>query len=122
MLAGVQLALLNNMLLSSHSHGQRTGCSICASSVEHLLYDIAVDASPVCKVGTHPVGPCTQASDGTSDVAKEAQLLEMIRNGSHPLDTYGITSDIPKVSIVLAKVLQQCQVFFGSYRTVNTNK
>ncbi|KAL0053523.1 hypothetical protein WJX82_006983 [Trebouxia sp. C0006] len=63
-----------------------------------------------------------QAHGGSQDEVTEAQLLEMIRNGSHPLDAYGIPSEVTKVSLVLAKVLQQCQVFFGSYRTVNTNK
>ncbi len=65
---------------------------------------------------------CMQARGDSSDEVTEAQLLEMIRNGSHPLDAYGIPSEVTKVSLVLAKVLQQCQVFFGSYRTVNTNK
>ena len=63
-----------------------------------------------------------QAHGDSQDEVTEAQLLEMIRNGSHPLDTYGIPSEVTKVSLVLAKVLQQCQVFFGSYRTVNTIK
>ena len=63
-----------------------------------------------------------QATSGNTDDVVEAQLLEMIRNGSHPLDAYGISTDIPKVSIVLAKVLQSCQLQLGSYRTINPNK
>lgn len=49
-------------------------------------------------------------------------MLEMIRNGSHPLDAYGIPSDVPKVALVLARVLQQCQTYFGAYRTLSTSK
>jgi len=63
-----------------------------------------------------------QAHGDSPDEVTEAQLLEMIRNGSHPLDAYGIPSEVTKVSLVLAKVLQQCQMFFGTYKTVNTNK
>ena len=63
-----------------------------------------------------------QAAVNSTDGAVEAQLLEMIRNGSHPLHAYGIPADIPKVSTVLAKVLQSCQLQFGSYKTVNPNK
>lgn len=63
-----------------------------------------------------------QAAVSSADGAVEAQLLEMIRNGSHPLHAYGIPAEIPKVSIVLAKVLQSCQLQFGSYKTANPNK
>ncbi|KAL3146696.1 hypothetical protein ABBQ32_000920 [Trebouxia sp. C0010 RCD-2024] len=63
-----------------------------------------------------------QAAVSSADGAVEAQLLEMIRNGSHPLHAYGIPIEIPRVSIVLAKVLQSCQLQFGSYKTVNPNK
>lgn len=64
----------------------------------------------------------TQVNLDSPDAVTEAQMLEMIRNGSHPLDSYGIPSDAPKVAAVLAKVLQQCQLYFGSYRTLNTSK
>ena len=63
-----------------------------------------------------------QASSNSPQAATEGQLLEMIRNGSHALEAYGIPSEVTKVSVVLAKVLQQCQFHFGSYRTGNTNK
>ena len=63
-----------------------------------------------------------QATTDNTDNVVEAQLLEMIRNGSHPLDAYGISTDIPKVSLVLAKVLQSCQFQLGSYKTINPNK
>ena len=63
-----------------------------------------------------------QATTDNADSVVEAQLLEMIRNGSHPLDAYGISTDIPKVSSVLAKVLQSCQLQLGSYKTINPNK
>ena len=63
-----------------------------------------------------------QASLDSPDAATEEHMLEMIRNGSHPLDTYHIPSDVPKVALVLAKVLQQCQLYFGSYRTLNSSK
>lgn len=63
-----------------------------------------------------------QCISDSSDPAVEAQLLEMMRNGSHPMDAYGIPTEIPKVSIALAKVLQSCQLHFGSYRTINPNK
>ena len=63
-----------------------------------------------------------QVNLDSPDAVTEAQMLEMIRNGSHPLDSYAIPSDAPKVAAVLAKVLQQCQLYFGSYRTLNTSK
>lgn len=63
-----------------------------------------------------------QAAVDSTDGAVEAQLLEMIRSGSHPLHAYGIPAQIPKLSAVLAKVLQSCQLQFGSYKTTNPNK
>lgn len=63
-----------------------------------------------------------QAPCNEPDQATEAKLLEMVRNGTHPLDAYNITSELPKASAVLGKVIQTCLLYFGGYRTINTNK
>lgn len=63
-----------------------------------------------------------QAPCNGPDQETEAKLLEMVRNGTHPLDAYNIASEIPKASAVLGKAIQTCFLYFGSYRTINTNK